>query len=542
MNTSSAGSAHALLAGGWTDTGTWTDLVVPILHAANVAVIIYFFLINTGYLVLIGMACADLVQHRSKATFTGDDETYASPFTMPISVVVPAYNEEAGIVESVRALLGLRYPKFEVIVVDDGSADATFDELREAFDLVEVPFLVPAEVPVRRGARSVHVPRVSAAPLIVVRKENGGKTDSLNLGVNVAGHPLVCMVDADSILDPRALLIVAKPFSDDPAHVVATGGVVRIANGCTTVAGRVVDARIPDTWLPRIQVVEYLRAFLLGRAGWSRLGCLTVISGAFGLFRRDLLVELGGLDHDCVGEDAELVVRVHRRMRELDRAYRVVFVAEPICWSEGPTTLRVLARQRRRWHRGLTEILLKHWRLIGNPRYGRIGLVALPYLVLFELLAPIVELSGLVLVPVSFAFGVVDLAFALLFLLIAYGYAMLVDMVAITADEYFYHPYRRWRDIGAMMLAGLAENIGYRQLTAWWRIRGTWSALRRSEQVWGAMSRRGFKADQEEAAKPAVTHPRPGVIAGRAHPRAGGPTKKPAKEKTRPAKEKSRDQ
>jgi cellulose synthase/poly-beta-1,6-N-acetylglucosamine synthase-like glycosyltransferase len=532
-------AAETLAAGDWTDISTWTGLVVPILHAANVAVIIYFFLINTGYMVLIGMACTDLVQHRSKARFTGDDETYASPFTMPISVIVPAYNEEAGIVEAVRALLGLRYPKFEVIVVDDGSADATFDELREAFDLVEVPYLVPAEVPVRGGVRSVHLPRVSAAPLLVVRKENGGKTDSLNLGINVAHYPLVCMVDADSILDPRSLLVVAKPFSDDPAHVVATGGVVRIANGCTTVAGRVVDARIPDTWLPRIQVVEYLRAFLLGRAGWSRLGCLTVISGAFGLFRRDLLIELGGLDHDCVGEDAELVTRLHRRMRELHRDYRVVFVAEPICWSEGPTTFRVLGRQRRRWHRGLTEILLKHRRLIGNPRYGRIGLIALPYLVIFELFAPLIELSGLVLLPVSFAFGVVNLAFALLFLLIAYGYAMLVDMVAITADEYFYHPYRRWRDIGAMMLAGLAENIGYRQLTAVWRMRGTWAALRRSEQVWGTMSRSGFKAGEgEEAAKPAVTHPRSGVTAGRTHPRAAGA---PQKKKTQPA-EKSRDQ
>jgi cellulose synthase/poly-beta-1,6-N-acetylglucosamine synthase-like glycosyltransferase len=521
----------------WTELSTWTDLVVPILHFANVAIIIYFFLINTGYLILIGMACADVVQHRSKAAFTGDDETYASPFTMPISVIVPAYNEAAGIVEAVRALHGLRYPKFEVIVVDDGSADATFDELRDAFDLVEVPFLVPDEVPVEGAVRSVHLPRVSAAPLLVVRKDNGGRSDSLNVGINVASYPLVCMVDADSILDPRSLLTVAKPFSDDPAHVVATGGVVRIANGCTTVAGRVVDARIPDTWLPRIQVVEYLRAFLLGRAGWSRLGCLTVISGAFGLFRRDLLVELGGLDRHCMGEDAELVVRVHRRMRELDRAYRVVFVAEPICWSEAPTTFSELGRQRRRWHRGLTEILIKHRRLIGNPRYGRIGLVALPYLVIFELLAPLVEVSGLVLVPVSFVFGVVNLAFALMFLLIAYGYSMLVNMVAITADEYFYHPYRRWRDIGAMMLAGLIENIGFRQLTVVWRLRGAWGALRRSEQVWGTMSRRGFKAG-EEAAKPAVTHPRSGVTAGRTHPRAAGA---PQKKKAQPTK-KSRDQ
>ena len=532
------------LDGGWTDLGTgldhalgidlstWTDLVVPILHGLNIALIVYFTLINTVYLVLLGLACVDLVQHRSKATFTGDDETYASPFTMPISVIVPAYNEEAGIVEAVRALLGLRYPNFEVIVVDDGSTDGTFAGLRDAFDLVEVPYLVPDEVPVRAGVRSVHMPRISAAPLLVVRKENGGKTDTLNVGINAARYPLVCMVDADSILDPRALLIVAKPFSDDPAHVVATGGVIRIANGCTTVAGRVVDARIPDTWLPRIQVVEYLRAFLLGRAGWSRLGCLTVISGAFGLFRRDLLIELDGLDHDCVGEDAELVIRVHRRMREQHRDYRVVFVAEPICWSEAPTTFRVLGRQRRRWHRGLTEILIKHWRTIGNPRYGRIGVVAMPYLVIFELLAPIIELSGLVLVPLSFAFGVVSASFAVLFVTLAYGYAMLVDMVAITADEYFYHPYRRWRDIGAMMIAGFLENVGFRQLTAWWRLRGTWAAVRGSEQVWGSMTRSGFKAGKD--AKTPELSSRSSVTADRAA-RSGGSEERRADEDQSPS-------
>jgi cellulose synthase/poly-beta-1,6-N-acetylglucosamine synthase-like glycosyltransferase len=486
--------------------GFLTDMITEVVYATNVLLLVYFLLINTSYLMLIGLACVDLIRHRSKATFTGDDETYASPFTMPISVIVPAYNEQAGIVEAVRALLSLRYPKFEVIVIDDGSTDNTFAVLRDAFDLVEVPHLVPRDVAVRNDARSVHLPRVSAAPLLVVRKDNGGsKTESMNLGINAARHPLVCVVDADSILDPRSLLIVAKPFSDDPARVMATGGVVRIANGCTVVAGRVVNPRTPRTWLPRIQVVEYLRAFLLGRAGWSRLGCLMVISGAFGLFRRDLLVELGGFDPDCTGEDAELVLRMHRMMRERHKDYRIVFVAEPICWSEAPEILGDLGRQRRRWHRGLTEILIKHRRTIGNPRYGRIGLLAVPYFVLFEFFAPIVELSGLVLIPLSLVLGVINIAFAVLFMLMAYGYGLLVDMAAITADEYFYHPYGRWRDIGVMMLAGVAENFGYRQLTAWWRIQGMWGALRGTEQVWGTMTRAGFDTGEDAGATPPIS-------------------------------------
>ena len=182
----------------------------------------------------------------------------------------------------------------------------------------------------------VYVPRLRPEPLIVVRKENGGKTDALNTGINLARQPLVCMVDADSILDPQALLTVAKPFADDPLRIVATGGVVRVANGCSVVAGRIVEVRMPPKWLPRMQVVEYLRAFLLGRTGWSRLGGLLIISGAFGMFRRDLVVEIGGLDHDTIGEDAELVVRLHRHMREQQRDYRVVFVAEPVSWSEAP--------------------------------------------------------------------------------------------------------------------------------------------------------------------------------------------------------------
>lgn len=486
-----------------------SDACHGLLRLTDIAVIAYFLAINSSYLLLILLAGLDIVRNRRRAGFTGADEAYASPFTLPVSVLVPAYNEEAGIVEAVRALLGLRYPIFEIIVIDDGSKDGTFAALHDAFDLKQVPYAVPQDVPVRGAVLSVHLPTRAAGSLLVARKENGGKTDSLNVGLNLARYPLVCMVDADSILDSSALLTVAKPFSDEPDRVVATGGVVRVANECGVLAGRVVEARWPRAWLPRIQTVEYLRAFLLGRAGWSRISGLVIISGAFGLFRRDLVVELGGLDPETIGEDAELVVRVHRRLRDQRADYRIRFVPEPVSWSEAPSTFSVLARQRRRWHRGLSEILLKHRRMIGNPRYGRIGLLVLPYYILFELLAPVVELSGLVLIPIGLSIGAINARFALEFAMAAYGFAFLVSLTAIAADEYAHHRYPRWRDLGSAVLGAITENLGYRQAVAWWCLQGMWAGLRKSQHEWGTMTRAGFATATAADGSPGSVAPRP---------------------------------
>ncbi|WP_217241965.1 glycosyltransferase family 2 protein [Streptomyces sp. AC555_RSS877] len=469
-----------------------------LLTVCDGVVIMYFLAINTAYLVLILIALGEFVRTLRRAPFAGHDEAATSPLTPPVSVIMPAYNEAAGIVEAVRAMLLLRYPEFEVVVVDDGSTDGTLDALRDAFDLAEVEYVMPDDVPVRGRVTSVHLPRGGPVRLVVARKDNGGKADTLNVGINLARYPLLCMVDADSILDSQALLAVAKPFCDDPLRVVASGGVVGLANGCTVVAGRVVEARVPPDVLGRVQVVEYLRAFLLGRTGWSKLGSLLVIAGAFGLFRKDAVVAVGGMDPDCIGEDAELVIRLHRHMREQGRDYRIVFVAEPISWSEAPSKLTILARQRRRWHRGLTEILLKHRRMIGNPRYGRIGLLALPFYVVFELLAPLVELAGLILVPLGVLIGAVNVDFLWRFMLAAYAYAIVVSMVSVGAEEYAYHRFTRWRDVWGAAVGVVVENIGYRQLTAWWRLRGMWDALRGSPQVWGAMTRAGFDSPGQE--------------------------------------------
>jgi cellulose synthase/poly-beta-1,6-N-acetylglucosamine synthase-like glycosyltransferase len=453
----------------------------------------YFLVLNSIYLLLVTIAALDVAGIMRRAPFSGHDDIFANPLTPGVSVIVPAFNEEAGILQSVEALLGLKYPALEIIVVDDGSTDATFSLLSEQFGLVETERVVFQDVPTVGKIRSMHV-AANGAPLLVIRKDNAGRrADPLNVGINAASQPFICMVDADSLLDEDALLRVAKPFVDDPEHVVGIGGVVRVANGSTVERGRVVDPRMPAGWVARIQVVEYLRSFLLGRTGWSRLGGLLIISGAFGLFRRDLLVELGGMDLKSIGEDAELVAKIHYHMRSRGRRdYRVAFVAEPVCWTEVPDTLAALAVQRKRWSRGLAQVLFKHRRMIANPRFGRIGLVVFPYYLIFELFGAAVELGGLVVVAASIALGLLNASFAILFVLVAFGLGIFLSCAAITLEEFSFRRYRRWRDLAIGVVAAVLENVGYRQLHAWWRLRGLISELRGADPGWGVMARSGF--------------------------------------------------
>lgn len=471
-----------------------TDAVTALLFGFTWFVLAYFVVLNTIYLVLVVAAGWSAVGERARPDRSAHDDIFANPLTPSVSVLVPAHNEEAGIVESTHAMLAMRYPEFEVVVIDDGSTDRTFELLQREFDLIETVPALDADVATVGAVRSMHVPR-SGEPLVVVRKESAGKkADALNVGINAARHPLVCMVDADSLLEEDALLRVARPFVDDPGRVVATGGVVRAANGSTVYRGRIEEVRQPRSWLARIQIVEYLRSFLVGRTGWSRFGGLLIVSGAFGLFRRDIVVELGGLDHSTLGEDADLVASIHRRMREAGEDYRVVYVPEPVCWTEVPTSVAVLARQRRRWSHGLAEVLWKHKRMIGNPRYGRMGTVVTPYYLVFELLGPVIELLGVLALVVGLSLGIVSAEFALLFATVALLYGIMLSIAALCVEEFTFHRYERWRDLGIGAAAAVLENVGYRQLHSYWRFRGLVAAVRRRPAAWGAMQRSGFGA------------------------------------------------
>lgn len=477
-------------------TGGWAhevrQVLTDVIHGVQVPIICYFLLINTSYLALILLASSASAHHMRRLGHGGRREALSERLTPGVSVIMPAYNESTGIVTATQAMLSLRHPRHEVVVVDDGSTDDTYDTLVNAFDLVEVDRPLPDDVPVGARVFAVAVPRDGHTRLTVVRKDNSGKAEALNTGINASSESLIAIVDGDSLLDPDALLVVSRPFADDPVRMVATGGVVRVANGCTVVAGRVTDVRMPPDWLSRIQVVEYLRAFLLSRAGWSRMGALVLISGAFGVFRRDVMVEVGGVLHGTLGEDFELVMRLHKRLKEQGRDYRIEFVSEPICWTEVPSAVGPLHRQRLRWHRGLWEVLTNYRALLGRPRYGVVGLIALPWYWLFELCAPLLELGGLVLICMGLVFGVISPWFFGLFMAVAYGYALVVTLTAMAIEELSFPKYRRWRDLGVTLAACAAENLGYRQATAFWRLQGWWAGVRHSEAKWGAMPRQGF--------------------------------------------------
>jgi cellulose synthase/poly-beta-1,6-N-acetylglucosamine synthase-like glycosyltransferase len=459
------------------------------LFVVGVITITYFAIVNGTYLVFTVIAWRSLSSHLRGRTYSAVEEAFNSPFTPGITVILPAYNESAGIVESVYSLLALRYPSYEVVVVNDGSTDDTMERLTAAFDLV----------PAHRAARTAistqpikasYVSRRSPA-VWVLDKHNGGKADALNAGIATAHHPYVCCLDADALIETDALLRVAAPILDDPENVVATGGIVRIANGSTIDHGRVTGVRLPSNPLAVLQVLEYFRAFLIGRVGWTRLNALLIISGAFGLFQRQAVEEVGGYATDTVGEDMELVVRLHRHFRARDLPYRIEFVADPVCWTEVPEDLGSLSRQRRRWHRGLGQTLWRHRDATFNPRYGAFGLIALPYFVFLEFLGPVVETLGVVLTIVAFIVGDLSGASFLGFLVLAFLVAILLSIAALALEEFNFRRHPRTRDIVSLVFYTLLENLGYRQLNDLWRMIA-FVDLARRKQGWGAQKRRGI--------------------------------------------------
>jgi cellulose synthase/poly-beta-1,6-N-acetylglucosamine synthase-like glycosyltransferase len=416
----------------------------------------------------------------------------------PVSILVPAFNEEVSIVGSVRSLLALQFPEFEVIVVSDGSTDETVQRLADAFALAEQPLATRqdlATATVHRTFRSLTHPN-----LVVVEKENGGKADSLNAGLNLARYPLFAGVDADSMLDAEAILRATRLFVEDQT-LVAVGGTIRPLNGAVVKDGRVTEVAMPKKWLERFQILEYAHAFFTGRAGWSHFRSLLIISGAFGLFRRTAVLEAGGFRVGTVAEDMELVVRLHKHFLRKGQPYDIRFTPDPICWSEVPSDLGTLRRQRNRWHRGLWETLWTHKDMFFNPRYGRLGMVAVPYFWFFEALAPLVEVSGYVIVVLGMLTGFISPRFAVLFVILAVLYGMLLSQLAAGIETFLSTRYPRMRDRLVLFVAAFLEFLGYRQFLAVQRTMATMQVPFKRGQ-WGKMHRKGLSGTSAKGRPP----------------------------------------
>jgi cellulose synthase/poly-beta-1,6-N-acetylglucosamine synthase-like glycosyltransferase len=464
-------------------------LAVQLIGVLNWTVLGYVVLLDASMLVLVVFGARRVLANRRWKGTEGHDHLFASPLTPGISVLVPAHDEEAGILDTLAAAFGQRYPSFEVVLVDDGCTDRTFELVEQAYGLVPVTPRWTADLPIDGEILSVHRATTGDALTVVRKVSVGRRSDASNAALNLARHPLICMLDADSLLEPDALLRVARPFVEDPVNVVAAGGVIRVVNGSHTERGSVLEPRLSRRWLVRIQAVEYLRSFLLGRTGWADANALLIISGAFGLFRRDLLLEVGGMDAHSLAEDAELVVALQELMRREGRPHRMVFVPEPVCWTEVPETWKVLGRQRRRWSHGLGQLLWKHRRMIGNPRYGTVGMLAMPFFLLFEAIGPVVEVLGLASVVGAAALGVLDWSSGALMVGFALLMGALLSTTVVAVEEFTFHRYGGRRVLLALLTAGLLENLGFRQVHAWFRLRGLVLALTRRKPVWTAMPR-----------------------------------------------------
>lgn len=459
------------------------------LIAINLMVLIYFVALNSVYLITSLTAFRTLRRYALRLKSVDVDELIRTGAAMPVTVVAPAYNEEATCVDVVRSLITLQYPDFEVVLVNDGSTDRTLEILKEEFELVPAPRFPSANIPtapVRETYRSKRYPN-----LWVVDKENGRKADATNAGLNIVRTPLFCVIDSDSLLEPDALMRVSRPFLEDDS-TIAVGGIIRIVNGSTVHAGLVVDVRMPRNLLARFQVLEYLRAFHSGRVGWAGLNATLIISGAFGLFRRSIVVDAGGFAADSIGEDMELTVRLNRFCHENEVPFRIVYVPDPVAWTECPETLKGLGGQRDRWQRGLIDAMRRHIKMLLNPRYGNVGMLAYPYFFFLEMLGPVIEVAGYTAFIATMILGLASLPYVMAFLAVAVAFGIALSIAAVGLEELTFRRYRRASDLVHLLWLAVAENIGYRQLNSWWRIRGVLSYLRGSEG-WGELPRRGFE-------------------------------------------------
>lgn len=462
-------------------------LIKTVIYFNNF-VLYYLISVNLIYTILFIISILALYRYHKKIKYWSYEDMIRSSYTPPLSIIVPCYNEEKTIVDNVKGLLSLEYGEFEIIIVNDGSSDSSLKVLKEAFKLQQI------DMPYNKQIKTEEIKNIFissiAENIIVLNKNNGGKADALNAGINICRYPLFTAIDADSIIERSSLLKVVRPFIEDP-NVIVSGGIVRPVNGSTVDKGFIERIRLPKKSLSRLQIVEYLRAFLFGRLGWGLINALMIVSGAFGVFNKKVVIESGGYTSDTIGEDMELIVKIHRKMKEEKKKYKIVFIPDPVCWTQVPEDMKILKSQRMRWHKGLMDTILNHKKMLFNPKYGVIGFVAFPYYFFVEMIGPVIEILGYIFIIVSFWFNLISYEFVFIFFGFAVVYGVFLSLGAILLEEYNFKKYGKVSEFLILVFYSIIENFGYRQVTTIWRFLAFFQ-YRRKNNKWGDMTRKEF--------------------------------------------------
>ena len=456
------------------------DILFHIVTVFNYVVLIYFSSLNLWYFVLNIIAYRGLKSYLVRLKVVSPNDKILMKSAPPVTLLTPAFNESQNCIKSVNSQLKIKYPDMRILFINDGSTDDTLEKMLTTFEM-EPAFLPKVSDLETQAVKQIYRSKTNPR-LWLIDKENGKKADALNVGINYCQTPLFCAIDNDSMLEEDSIARVVIPFIEDTKTIVS-GGIIRIANGCEFENGHIKKVDLPRNLWARFQVMEYLRAFYGGRLAWDKLDASLIVSGAFGVFRHSIVVAAGGYLHATIGEDMELIVRLHKFCGDQKIPYKIRYLPDPIAWTEGPTTLKTLGKQRDRWQRGLLDSVMRHIGMLFRPKYKKVGMLAMPFYFIYEMIGPFIEITGYIAFILFMLTGNASTEFIVVFLLVSVVMGMCLSVFTLVLEEISFHRYPRFKHMMNLIFIALIENLGYRQLNSWWRIKGTWSYLR-NNQSW----------------------------------------------------------
>lgn len=461
-----------------------------LVSAFDIFILYYVVILSIWQIVQLLGTLSVIYSNRRKNNLFAFDNFRKDPELIPISIIAPAYNEGAIIVESVKGMLNLNYPFYEVIVVNDGSTDDSLEKLIKEFKVRKVNYPMQIQIPCANIRGIYKNPKIPH--LTVVDKENGGcKSDACNAGINISSYPYFINMDSDCLLDDDALSWISRSFMSDK-NCIAVGGMMRISNGNDIKDHKITNFHMPKNWLARSQVLEYSRSFLVGRAFASKLKSLLVISGAFGAFNKNYVLEVGGYSIDSIGEDMDLVMKLHCYMRENKLPYNILFSPKAICWTQAPENFKELGGQRRRWHIGLIQVIQKFKHLIFNLRYGTVGMIGMPYQFFYELCGPVIEALGVFAMALSLYYGIITTRGLVLFCTAGYLLSVLISIGSLTVEVGIFNRKIERKDFRLLIFLSFTEVFLFRLLNVLFRLQGTFG-YKRFKNSWGHITRQSFK-------------------------------------------------